>query len=45
MQLPGSPAGGSQDRVKLDTSELGPPDMVLTGQGWSVPVHRCPLTP
>lgn len=46
MALPGSPASGSQGRVKLDMSELGPTDMALTGQGWTVPVHRClPASP
>lgn len=26
--------------VKLDLAELGPPDLVMLGNGWSIPVHR-----
>ena len=25
----------------LDPSELGVPDVMLMGSGWSIPVHRC----
>ena len=26
--------------VRLDLAELGPPDLVMLGSGWSIPVHR-----
>ncbi len=33
---------GSEEmtNVKLDLAELGPTDLVLVGNGWSIPVHR-----
>ena len=30
--------------VALDLAELGPMDLVLLGNGWSIPVHRCCCT-
>lgn len=37
---PGS-APASPFPLSLSSDELGEPDCVLEGQGWSIPVHRC----
>lgn len=39
MVLPGS-EDPRADAVMLDPAELGPPDVVLIGNGWNIPVHR-----
>ncbi|DBA99974.1 TPA: hypothetical protein ACH3X1_013846 [Trebouxia sp. C0004] len=31
---------GPEDNVKLELADLGPTDLVLMGNGWSIPVHR-----
>lgn len=41
MVLQGSEQGTRANAVMLDPADLGPPDVVLIGNGWSIPVHRC----
>lgn len=36
-----SASGGSAHAVRLNPEELGEPDCVLVGAGWTIPVHRC----
>lgn len=32
--------GLSRQSMSLDPAELGPTDLVLVGNGWTIPVHR-----
>lgn len=42
MVLQGAEKGSEKaDPVILDPADLGPPDLTLIGNGWSIPVHRC----
>ena len=38
---PGTPAAAVAPPVKLNFDELGEPDCLLVGSGWTIPVHRC----
>ena len=38
---PGTPAASAATPEKLSVEELGQPDCLLVGSGWSIPVHRC----
>ena len=40
MVLQASEERSRADAVTLDPAELGAPDLVLLGNGWSIPVHR-----
>ena len=42
MVLQGREEGSKTDAVMLDPADLGAPDLMLIGNGWSIPVHRCP---
>lgn len=41
MVQQGSEKGPREDAVTLDPADLGAPDLMLMGNGWSIPVHRC----
>ena len=41
MVLQGTEEGSKADAVMLDPADLGPSDLTLIGNGWSIPVHRC----
>ena len=40
MALPAQRSQHSVQSVSLDPAELGPTDLVLVGNGWTIPVHR-----
>ncbi|KAL3143039.1 hypothetical protein ABBQ38_003315 [Trebouxia sp. C0009 RCD-2024] len=40
VALEGSGEGPRQDAVTLDPADLGAPDLLLMGNGWTIPVHR-----
>ena len=41
MVLQGAEEGSKAEAVMLDPADLGAPDLMLIGNGWSIPVHRC----
>ena len=45
MMLHGAEEGSKAEAVMLDPTDLGPPDLMLVGNGWSIPVHRCKHIP